>query len=76
MTRLIDADNFKMLIWMGGRGNNKILFKQMFLKIIEAAPTVEAIPVEFIEKQMRINGDGMYKTTLTRLLAEWREREE
>ncbi len=73
--RLINADN---ITWTGGRGNGKSLFADMFKKIIEAAPTVEAIPIDWIKKHGEENyfDYGTQYNAITCMLEAWAERKD
>lgn len=75
--RLIDADELGKLVWMGGRGNGKFYFLTVIRKIINAAPTVEAIPIEWIEKYGKQNwfDYGTQYNAITCMLKAWKEEE-
>lgn len=48
--RLINADN--IVVYIGGRINGKTIFADMVKKILDQQPTVEAIPIEWINKHI------------------------
>lgn len=48
--RLIDADN--IVVYKGGRINGKTIFADMVKKILDQQPTVEAIPIDWINKHI------------------------
>ena len=66
MTRLIDADKLP---------NIYTATHQEMIMSFEEAPTVEAIPVEFIKSEIKEN-KGFYNSNLRRLLDVWAERKE
>lgn len=64
--RLIDADKLP---------NIYTATHQEMIMAFEEAPTVEAIPVEFIKSEIKEN-KGFYNSNLRRLLDLWAERKE
>ena len=76
MTKLIDVDNIEIV--QIARGNGKTLFAEMFKKIINAAPTVEAIPIKWIEQYGKNNwfDYGTQHNAITCMLKAWKEENE
>ena len=78
--RLIDADKMLKRIesWNTSDAMDKALYNFTLNRIIEQ-PTVDAVPVSFIEEQKawaEENGFDMYANDLTYLLSVWAERKE
>lgn len=65
--RLIDADVFKteyenLITWVSHRAEKARL--REFIEDIQSQPTVKAIPVEWLESQLNVFGDGFYDLRL------------
>lgn len=76
MTRLIDADAlFINLDGMMEVSPTGYIHGDTVADMISDAPTVEAIPVEFIKSEIKEN-KGFYNSNLRRLLDAWAERKE
>ena len=67
--RLIDADALKLDI-MCVYGSNP-----QYINWLNHAPTVDAVPVEFIKGEIK-NNKGFYNSSLRRLLDAWAVRKE
>lgn len=67
--RLIDADALKLDIMCVYGSNPK------YLNWLNHAPTMDAVPVEFIKGEIK-NNKGFYNSSLRRLLDAWAERKE
>jgi hypothetical protein len=73
--RLIDVDALpKAVEYDYGTGEMKILYYDAW--VIAHAPTVDAIPVEFIEKRMKELGDYEESWNLRGLIEDWRKENE
>ena len=48
--RLIDADAIEHCLVIGGRRHGKAIISEIIRRAIQTAPTVNAIPMEWIEK--------------------------
>lgn len=48
MTRLIDADALDVLTVIGGRMDGKVEFAKAVNEMIQNAPTIDAVPTEFV----------------------------
>lgn len=70
MTRLIDIDNF---VFVTGRGNGKTIFTDMFRKIIESVPTVEAIPIDWIINHDQMPKEGKGHDAIMDMINTWKE---
>ena len=76
MTRLIDADAlFINLDGMMAVSPTGYIHGDTVADMISDAPTVDAIPVEWIKEKIS-NNKGFYNSSLRRLLDEWAERKE
>lgn len=74
--RLIDADAlFINLDGMMAVSPTGYIHGDTVADMISDAPTVEAIPVEFIKSEIKEN-KGFYNSNLRRLLDVWAERKE
>ena len=73
--RLIDADAIEHRLLIGGRRHGKTIISEIIRRAIQTAPTVDAIPVEFIKEEIK-NTKGFYSSNLRRLLDTWAERKE
>lgn len=75
---LIDRDEIRTIIFTTGRSNGKTAFAEAISKIINGAPTVDAIPIEWIEQRISEIGDdapivvGAFKG----LIEVWKEEQE
>lgn len=76
MTRLIDADALPIWsypqVWEEGQGINKCCIA------VENAPTIEAIPVEWIEKhiwELLEQGDDFLAGYFAEIISLWRDEE-
>lgn len=70
--RLIDADVFKteyenLITWVSHRAEKARL--REFIEDIQSQPTVKAIPVEWLESQLNVFGDGFYDLRL--VIKQW-----
>lgn len=68
--RLIDIDNF---VFVTGRGNGKTIFTDMFRKIIESVPTVEAIPIDWIINHDQMPKEGKGHDAIMDMINTWKE---
>lgn len=68
--RLIDIDNF---VIVSGRGNGKTIFAEMFRKIIESVPTVEAIPIDWIEEFCLSQDLEYVRIAIKKMMDNWKE---
>lgn len=68
--RLIDIDNF---VIVSGRGNGKTIFAEMFRKIIESVPTVEAIPIDWIINHDKMPKEGKGHDAIMDMINTWKE---
>jgi len=76
MVRLIDADELKSVFTE--KSTEAVCGAELCKAIIsriDDAPTVDAIPVEWIKEKIS-NNKGFYNSSLRRLLDEWAERKE
>lgn len=64
--RLIDTDEIHFVF---SRGNNRTILQEVLLTILAEAPTVDAIPIEWIESQVD-------KGKWHELVQRWEERKE
>lgn len=56
MVRMIDADAIEHCLVIGGRRHGKTIISEIIRRAIQTAPTVDAIPVAFIESEkQRVN---------------------
>lgn len=71
MARLIDADKIEY------RADDSRMkpFDYVYRCDVEAEPTVDAVPIEFIRSEIK-NSKGFYNSSLRRLLDAWEERKE
>lgn len=78
--RLIDADTLLPMMKYETTDSEIGIFPikigfNAIAKVIDVAPTVEAIPVEFIKNEIRTNR-GFYNSDLRKLLDAWEQRKE
>lgn len=74
---LIDRDELRMLVCATYRCNGKTAFAEAISTIINSAPTVDAIPVEWIEKHISEIGDNSTIAEAYNLLIEiWKAEQE
>lgn len=71
--RLIDADALKVDHIVGSTTTNTECYRYVSKKQINEAPTVDAVPIEFIISEIK-NSKGFYNSSLRRLLDTWAER--
>lgn len=80
MARLIDADVFKteyenLITWVSHRAEKARL--REFIKDIQNQPTVEAIPIEYIEKfKKEFRAVASVKAVIDWLLEKWEKENE
>lgn len=74
MTRLIDADALNREIDKV-ECYSRDPYVTYMSECIANAPTVDAVPVEFIKGEIK-NNKGFYNSSLRRLLDAWAERKE
>lgn len=75
--RLIDTDTLDVLTIIGGRMNGKMEFVKAINEIIQNAPTVDAIPVEWIRKytkENRLYQSDDFDLYIDDMIADWMER--
>lgn len=75
--RLIDADVFKtkydnLITWVSHRAEKERLSE--FVNDIQKQPTVKAIPIEWLEAQLDVFGDGFYDLRL--VIKQWEKDNE
>ena len=64
--RLIDADAIERCLVIGGRWHGKTIISEIIRRAIQSAPTVDAIPVEWIPVNERLpKDDGYYIVSCT-----------
>lgn len=77
MTRLIDADKieYTSIAHLASYPIAPSPCDTVMRAEINAMPTVDAVPVEFIKGEIK-NNKGFYNSSLRRLLDAWAERKE
>lgn len=76
--RLIDADELKNLPWINDRGAHDCGEEFVYLSAIDRSPTIEAIPVEWINKYIAddTNGRQIELLQVSMMLRRWKEEHE
>ena len=71
--RLIDADAIEHCLVIGGIRNGKVIMSEFIRMAIQSAPTVDAIPVQWIKEYMENNQSdfGTQYMLLTRMINTW-----
>ena len=65
--RLIDADNIKL--------NKDLPYKASVKRVLAQAPTVDAIPIEWLEKRVKRERRVTVKQWLEKLIKDYREEQ-
>ena len=77
--RLIDADATIYALNVASRGDSKDVIRNLVICFLLASPTVDAIPISFIEELIELSrkvGADHHAESLEILLTDWAERKE
>ena len=79
--RLIDADAIEHCLVIGGRRHGKAIISEFIRRAIQTAPTVDAIPVEWVKKWIADHydwdfvGEPKYISVVEYMFEDWQKEQ-